>query len=253
MHLQRCRLGKGYGVISLLLLTIKRKLSMRILVIEDDSVLSEAISHRIKHIGHGVDLALTGKQARLMLRQQSYDLILLDLNLPDAHGASILQSLRESKTTSPVLIITAIDQVEERIKLLDLGADDYITKPFDFGELEARIRAILRRSQGQAQETIEFANVSLNLRTCSVEVDNQAVELKQREFRLLEIFMTQPKQVLSKDVLMDHIYGFDEAPGPNVIEIYVARLRKTLAHSALHIRTIRGLGYLLEEQSGASE
>ena len=91
---------------------------MRILVIEDDSVLSEAISHRIKHIGHGVDLALTGKQARVMLRQQSYDLILLDLNLPDAHGASILQSLRESKTTSPVLIITAIDQVEERIKLL---------------------------------------------------------------------------------------------------------------------------------------
>ena len=226
---------------------------MRILVIEDDSVLCEAVSHRIKSIGHGVDLAQTGKQASLMLRQQCYDLILLDLNLPDAKGETLLQSLRQQKSATPVLVVTARGQVEERIKLLDLGADDYITKPFDFGELEARIRAILRRSQGQAQETIEFSDVRLNLRTCSVTVGEQAVELKQREFRLLEIFMTQPKQVLSKEVLMDHIYGFDEAPGPNVIEIYVARLRKTLAHSALHIRTIRGLGYLLEEHSGISQ
>ncbi|MBJ7549663.1 response regulator transcription factor [Marinomonas ostreistagni] len=226
---------------------------MRILVIEDDSVLCEAVSHRIKSIGHGVDLAQTGKQASLMLRQQCYDLILLDLNLPDAKGETLLQSLRQQKSATPVLVVTARGQVEERIKLLDLGADDYITKPFDFGELEARIRAILRRSQGQAQETIEFSDVCLNLRTCSVTVGEQAVELKQREFRLLEIFMSQPKQVLSKEVLMDHIYGFDEAPGPNVIEIYVARLRKTLAHSALHIRTIRGLGYLLEEHSGISQ
>lgn len=220
---------------------------MRLLVIEDDLILGEAITHRIKTIGHGVDLATTGKLAQQMLQQQSYDLILLDLNLPDTNGAKLLQVLRQTKCATPVLVVTAKDQVEERIKLLDLGADDYITKPFDFGELEARVRAILRRSQGQAQDLIEFGNVSLNLRTCVVQVDEQAVELKQREFRLLEIFMNHPKQVLSKEVLIDHIYGFDEAPSPNVIEIYVARLRKTLSKASIHIRTIRGLGYLIEE------
>ncbi len=223
---------------------------MRLLVIEDDEVLNGAITHRIKKLGHGVDLATDGKLATQLLAQQAYDLILLDLNLPDANGASLLESLRAAKSSTPVLVVTAKDQVEDRIKLLDLGADDYMTKPFDFGELEARIRALLRRSNGQAQDAIEFGDLHLNLRTCLLSVKGEEIELKQREFRLLEIFMNHPKQVHSKESLMDHIYGVDEAPGPNVIEIYVTRLRKHLAKGQVQIRTIRGLGYLLEEYHG---
>ena len=223
---------------------------MRLLVIEDDPVLSTAITHRIKKLGHGVDLAMNGQSAAQLLRQQVYDLILLDLNLPDTNGASILETLRASKCVTPVLVATAKDQVEDRIALLNLGADDYITKPFDFGELEARVRAILRRSNGQAQDAIEFADLHLNLRTCVLNVGRESVELKQREFRLLEILMNHPKQVHSKESLMDHLYGFDEAPGPNAIEIYITRLRKHLVNATAHIRTIRGLGYLLEEHDG---
>ena len=221
---------------------------MRILVIEDDSVLSEAITYRVKRLGHAVDLATTGSSAETMLQQQPYDLILLDLNLPDANGATILNHLRQRKVNTPVLVVTARDQVDDRIQLLDLGADDYITKPFDFGELEARIRALLRRSQGQAQDVLEFGNVCFDHKKCVIRIDDQEFELKQREFRLLEIFMGHPTQVLSKEVLMDHLYSFDENPSPNVIEIYVARLRKLLSQSNIQIRTIRGLGYLLEKQ-----
>ncbi|RDL46178.1 DNA-binding response regulator [Marinomonas piezotolerans] len=223
---------------------------MRILVIEDDTILSEATAHRLKRLGHGVDCAITGAQAMALLAIQNYDLVTLDLNLPDTRGEQILTILRQKHKTTPVLVVTARGSVDDRIQLLDLGADDYITKPFDFGELEARIRALLRRSQGQAKDVVTFGDISLDRKACSVTVCDRVLELKQREFRLLEVFMSQPKQVLSKEVLLEHLYGFDESPGPSVIEIYVARLRKTLSGSRVHIRTIRGLGYLLEEGRG---
>lgn len=223
---------------------------MRILVVEDDAVLSEAITHRVKALGHAVDLATSGSQAGQALQQLEYDLILLDLNLPDISGEQILSQLRQRKVSTPVLVVTARHEVDDRIQLLDLGADDYITKPFDFGELEARIRALLRRSQGQADDSLQFGNVCFEHKKCAIRIDQQEYELKQREFRLLEIFMGHPTQVLSKEVLMNHLYSFEESPGPNVIEIYVARLRKVLCNSNLQIRTIRGLGYLLEKQHG---
>ncbi len=223
---------------------------MRILVVEDDHILGEAISQRIGRMGHGLDLAQTGHQANQMLALQEYDLMLLDLNLPDMTGNQILQTLRKKHLSTPVIVLTARDGIKDRIELLDLGADDYMTKPVDFGELEARCRALLRRSQGQAQNAIEYGNVSLDLQACSVTVDGHPVELKQREFRLLEVFISHRGRVLSKEALIEHIYNFNESPNPSVIEIYVARLRKSLQDSDINIRTIRGLGYLLEKYCG---
>ncbi|WP_417528987.1 response regulator transcription factor [Marinomonas shanghaiensis] len=223
---------------------------MRILVVEDDRILGEAISQRISRMGHGLDLAQTGSQANQMLSLQEYDLMLLDLNLPDMTGDQILQTLRKKHSNTPVIVLTARNEIKDRIALLDLGADDYMTKPVDFGELEARCRALLRRSQGQAQNTIEYGNVCLDLQACSVIVNGRIVDLKQREFRLLEVFISHTGRVLSKEALIEYIYNFNEHPNASVIEIYVARLRKSLQDSDINIRTIRGLGYLLEKHHG---
>lgn len=219
---------------------------MRILVVEDDKILGDAITQHFHKMGQGVDLAATGTMAQYILETQSYDLILLDLNLPKLNGDKILKNLREQQSNTPVLILTARDHIEDRIELLDMGADDYMTKPFDFGELDARCRALLRRSQGKAQDIIRFGNLELDQRACIVAIEGAAIKLRQREYRLLEVFMGHAGQVLSKEVLLDHLYSFNETPGPNVIEIYVARLRKSLNNSDVRIRTLRGLGYLLE-------
>ena len=221
---------------------------MRILIVEDDEVLGEAISQRITKQGHGADLATSGTAANDILRHQTYDLVILDLNLPGLNGDRVLENLRRRQSSTPVLILTARDQIEDRIQLLDLGADDYLTKPFDFGELEARCRALLRRSQGQAQDCISYGNLTLDRHACQVTVNDQPIELKQREFRLLEIFISHTGRVLSKEELLDHLYSFDESPSPNAIETYVARLRKKLQTSSVEIRTLRGLGYLVEEE-----
>jgi len=219
---------------------------MRLLVVEDDEVLGEAITQRIAKQGHGVDLVTTGVDANKILKHQTYDLVILDLNLPGLNGDRVLENVRARESDVPVLILTARDNVSDRIELLDLGADDYLTKPFDFGELEARCRALLRRQKGQATDTLVLGDLSLNQNSCVVTVKDTPIDLKQREFRLLEIFMRQKDRVLSKEELLDRLYNFDESPGPNAIELYVGRLRKKLTDSSVSIRTLRGLGYLLE-------
>lgn len=219
---------------------------MRLLVVEDDEVLGEAILQRIAKQGHGVDLATSGPDANEILKHQTYDLVILDLNLPGLNGDRVLESIRARESDVPVLILTARNEVSKRIELLDRGADDYLTKPFDFGELEARCRALLRRQKGQSTGEITLGNLSLNQNSCVVTVNGRVVDLKQREFRLLEIFMCHRDRVLSKEELLDHLYNFDESPAPNAIELYVGRLRKKLTGSDVSIRTLRGLGYLLE-------
>ena len=219
---------------------------MRLLVVEDDEVLGEAITQRIAKQGHGVDLVTTGLDANNILKHQTYELIILDLNLPGLNGDRVLENIRNRESDVPVLILTARDSVTDRIELLDLGADDYLTKPFDFGELEARCRALLRRKKGQATDEITLGNLSLNQKACVVKINGEPIDLKQREFRLLEIFISHKDRVLSKEDLMDHLYNFDESPSPNAIELYVGRLRKKLCDSNIKIRTLRGIGYALE-------
>ncbi|TDO98832.1 response regulator transcription factor [Marinomonas balearica] len=219
---------------------------MRILVVEDTRVLGQAICERLSSLGHGVDLLEDGRQADNFLSYQSVDLILLDLNLPGLSGLQILQRLRMRDDATPVLVLTARDQVEDRIRLLDGGADDYLTKPFDFGELEARCRALLRRKQGYAANISEHGNLIVNRDNRQVTVNGEMAALTNREFRLLEIFLGHLGRVLSKDDITEHLFNFDETPGQNAIELYVARVRKKLVGSDLVINTLRGIGYVAE-------
>lgn len=219
---------------------------MRILVVEDTQVLGQAICERLASLGHGVDLIGDGKRADDLLKYQSFDLILLDLNLPGLSGLQLLQKLRQRDDATPVLILTARDQIEDRIRLLDEGADDYLTKPFDFGELEARCRALLRRKQGYAANTSEHGNLLVNRDSRQVFIAGELTAITNREFRLLEIFLGHLGRVLSKDEITDHLFNFDETPGPNAIELYVGRLRKKLSASDLVISTLRGIGYVAE-------
>jgi two-component system response regulator TctD len=177
------------------------------------------------------------------LEVQSYDLLILDVNLPALDGFSILKRLRQRKSKMPVLVLTARSQVDDRVDALDLGADDYLVKPFDYRELEARARVLFRRSTGEPTNEITCGRVAIDRGKRLVKVDGAPVELTRRELTLLEILAARPGRIFGKDELVDQLFGFDDEPSPNAIEQYVARLRKKLAGSGAEIRTLRGLGY----------
>lgn len=217
---------------------------MRILIVEDDRLISQSLEQRFTDLGHGVDCAYDGKVAYALVAHTQYDLIILDLNLPHRSGEEITKKIRQRYDT-PILILTARNEVLDRIQLLDLGADDYLCKPFDLGELEARCRSIVRRSQGQDHNLIEFGDICFDSASAKVQVKGKPVELKQREYRLLEVFLGHPNRVLSKEEIIDHLYGYDNPPNLNAIETYVGRLRKALSESEVEIKTLRGLGYVM--------
>ena len=170
-------------------------------------------------------------------------MILLDIMLPDGDGRSFLQHQRQREKRTPVIVITARSAVSDRISLLDLGADDYITKPFDFAELEARCRAVMRRQGGAAVNRKIFAATTLDSTTAELKFAGQIIALRNRELRLLEVFFNAPGQVFSKSHLMDRLFSFSDDASENAIEVYVARLRKRLEGSDARIETVRGLGY----------
>lgn len=220
---------------------------MRVLFAEDDVILSKSVLAKITKMGHAVDLAMTGVEADHFLKVQEYDLVILDLNLPGIDGQTVLKNLRNQGKITPVLVLTAKDQMEDKISLLNLGADDYMTKPFDFSELEARCLALLRRSQGMAKNVIEHGDLIVDRQACSVFINNTPIAVTNTEYRLLNIFLSHAGQALSKEYLIEHLYNFDDAPNSSAIEIYVARLRKSLADCKnFNLRTLRGLGYLLD-------
>ncbi|MCW2247679.1 two-component system response regulator TctD [Azospirillum fermentarium] len=219
---------------------------MRILVVEDTEDLADAIVHRLRKLGYGVDWAATGDEAEELLGQEAYQLILLDIMLPGTDGQTLLNRLRRRRDATPVLVMTARSQVDVRIGLLDLGADDFIVKPFDLRELEARCRALLRRSHGMASSVTVFGNLTFDAAARAVTVAGQPVELGGREFRLLELFLSHLNTVLSKDDLMDRLFSLDQPTALNAIELYVSRLRRKLEGASVEIRTKRGLGYVAE-------
>jgi two-component system OmpR family response regulator len=173
-------------------------------------------------------------------------LVILDVELPGMNGFEVLRRLRRRKATVPVLVLTARDTVHDRIQGLDLGADDYLTKPFEMGELEARMRALARRAAGIAQNEIHLGRLVMDLNGRRALVDNAPVDLSARELAVLEVLAARAGRVVSKDALMTSLYQWDEEVGPNAIEIYVHRIRRKLQDSGVTIRTVRGLGYLLE-------
>jgi two-component system OmpR family response regulator len=219
---------------------------MRILIVEDDRILADGLSRSLEQAGYALDCARSGEQADGMLAAQDYDLVVLDLGLPRMDGFEVLRRLRSRGSRSPVLILTARDAVQDRVRGLDLGADDYLTKPFDLIELEARMRALIRRGQFGASAQLVFGQLTLDTAGRRAMVGNKPLELSARELGVLEIFMLRASRVVSKEQIMERLCNWDEEVGDNAIEVYVHRLRKKLEPSGIHIRTIRGLGYLLE-------
>jgi two-component system OmpR family response regulator len=224
---------------------------VRILVVEDDAILADGLAHALRGRGYAVDCLSTGADADRALSDNEYDLVVLDIELPVFDGFEVLRRLRKRKASTPVLVLTARDSVHDRIHGLDSGADDYLTKPFEMGELEARIRALARRAQGASENRIELGRLALDTLGRRVSVDGAHVDLSARELAVLEILAARAGRVVSKDALMSSLFQWDEDPSANAIEIYVHRLRKKLGDCGINIRTIRGLGYLLERPPGA--
>ncbi|TIQ27788.1 MAG: response regulator transcription factor [Mesorhizobium sp.] len=218
---------------------------MRILLIEDDSVLGAAVRDQIVGDGHSVDWVTRIDAARDAMAGAAYDLILLDLMLPDGRGIVFLRALRAAGDVTPIIILTALDQVTDRIEGLTAGADDYVVKPFDLDELSARIGSVARRYSGNPNPIVRLRSLDIDLARRSVRRDGKAVQLTAREWALLEALLTRPGQLLSKAQLEEKLYDFDAEVESNTIEVHVSRLRKKLGTDL--IETERGLGYRLAQ------
>lgn len=225
---------------------------MRILVVEDDADLGDALQRRLKRDGYAVDWQRDGQSADEVLRYQGYELVVLDIGLPRRDGFAILRGMRARGERTPVLMLTARSQIEDRVDALDVGADDYMSKPFDFREFDARCRALLRRSQGIASGITTLGELVFDRGSKTVMVADTMIDLPRREYRLLEILIGNLGRVLSKEDISSQLFDFDDEAGANAIEVYVGRLRRKLA-GHLNIRTMRGLGYVAETGGGSHE
>lgn len=219
---------------------------MRILLVEDDPVLADGLKRVLQRANHVVSHENNGKSADHVLLAEQFDLIILDMGLPDMDGAEVLRRLRHRKEQVPVLILTARDSIEERVLGLDLGADDYMTKPFDFSELEARIRALLRRGYSASGAQLQIAELCLDTAGRCVTLHGQPLSLSARELSVLEILMLRAGRIVSKEMLSERLSDLGEEISGNAIEVYVCRLRKKIASGNISIRTMRNLGYMLE-------
>lgn len=222
---------------------------MRILLVEDDKILGDAMHRSLEQAGYAVDWARNGKDADLVLGDQIYDLALLDLGLPKLDGFEVLRRLRNRKSSLPVLIVTARESLDDRIKGFDLGADDYILKPFDMPELLARVRAQLRRAQALPTTRIMYGPLVYDMSDRLVRIDGEPMPLSARELDILETMLLKMGKIVTKEHLVDKLCNWDEELGNNAIEVYVHRLRKKLQPLGVDISTVRGLGYLLDKRN----
>ena len=224
----------------------RKAVRMRILVVEDDADLGDALMRRLRRDGHAVDWAMNGEAADDILAYQTYEVVVLDIELPSMSGFEILRELRRRGSKTPVLMLTARSNIEDRVDALDVGADDYLSKPFDYREFDARCRALLRRSQGIASGSTQIGSLVFDRSARTVTIGDTQLILPNREYRLLEIMIGNLGRVLSKDQISSQLFDFDDEAGPNAIELYIGRLRRKLGEEDLVIRTVRGLGYVAE-------
>jgi two-component system OmpR family response regulator len=220
---------------------------LRILLVEDDEMLADAIARAMTQSAHVVDVAREGERADHALATNDYDLVILDIALPRLDGLEVLKRLRARRSSAPVLVLTVRDSLEDRVAGLDLGADDYLTKPFHLSELEARVRALIRRANAGVNVEIIHGRLRLDTVGRRLYCDGQPVELSMRELAVIELLLLREGKVVTKQKITDHLYGWDEASSSNTIEVFVYRLRKKLEASGLDIRTVRGMGYMVEK------
>jgi two-component system OmpR family response regulator len=222
---------------------------MRILVAEDDQVIAEFVAQGLREAGYAVDVAATGPEALRKALDGGYDAAVMDVMLPGLDGLSVIEQLRAKKQQMPVLILSARHTVDDRVKGLQAGGDDYLTKPFAFAELLARLQALLRRAGGAAEPTrLTVADLSLDLLSRRVERQGRPLDLRPREFSLLEYLMRHPGRVLSKTMILSHVWGYSFDPGTNVVDVLVSRLRDKVdeGFDTKLIHTVRGAGYVLK-------
>jgi two-component system response regulator TctD len=218
----------------------------RILLVEDDEALVRGLAAILRGEGYSVDTAPDGTTALALMRDEPFAVILLDVNLPGLCGFEVLRTLRARGCRAPILLLTARDSLEDRVKGLDLGADDYMLKPFEPPELAARVRALMRRPAADPSPVIRVGNLEIDRSRCTIRVAGEAVDLRRREWVLLERLAVRVGKVVSKERLATEMFGFDEVVAPNAIEVYIARLRRKLGPHGPAIRTMRGLGYVME-------
>jgi two-component system OmpR family response regulator len=219
---------------------------MRILLVEDDAILADAVYRALTQSAHMVELARNGDEAEAALRSSAHDLVILDVNIPGPDGLEVLRRLRSRGERVPVLMITVRDAVEDRVKGLDLGADDYLAKPFHLFELEARVRALIRRSNSHASANIVHGRVRLDTEGRRVFCDGNPVDLTSRELAVLELLLLRAGRVVTKQQIVDTLYGWEEGSSSNTVEVFIHRLRRKLEATGMNIRTVRGMGYLVD-------
>jgi DNA-binding response OmpR family regulator len=216
----------------------------RILVVEDEERISSFLQKGLRSNGYAASVAAGGRDALAMAKTGEFDLMILDIGLPDIDGFEVLERFRSHDRRTPVIVLTARDAVTDRVSGLEGGADDYVTKPFSFEELLARIRVRLRSTQAPEETVLQIGDAILDLRTRRLSVDGRTLELSAREFSMAELFFRHPGQVLTREQLLSNVWGYDYDPGSNVVDVYVGYLRKKLGKN--RIKTIRGMGYRLE-------
>lgn len=228
--------------------TFHRTDFLRIILVEDNESLAKGISYRMEDIGHAVDVLDDGLSADEYLRSSGGDVVILDINLPGLDGLSILRNMRARGDERPVIMLTARADIQERVAGLDMGADDYLVKPFEMEELEARIRALARRKPRELRNRLELGPVALDLDARQLAIDDQPVPIPRREISVLELLLTAQGRTVSKQDLLDHTYGVGSDIEESAIEVHVSRLRKRLRPHGLTITVQRGLGYALIEE-----
>jgi two-component system OmpR family response regulator len=222
---------------------------MRLLLVEDDLPLAEALVSLLVSSGYAVDCVHDGEGAKALVALEQYDLVILDLNLPQLDGLAVLRAMRAQGNAAAVMILTARGAAEDRVRGLDLGADDYMAKPFDIREFEARVRSLLRRQAGLRSATVTLGPLTLDLTTRQFSAMGHEMDLPPRERALLELLLTRAGKVVTKEAIVQSLTSLEDMLSDNAIEQYISRLRRRIAPVGLELRTVRGIGYLLEKPS----
>ncbi|WP_295736215.1 response regulator transcription factor [uncultured Bartonella sp.] len=226
---------------------------MHILLVEDNQDLGDAVATRLEQLGHTVLWLQDGDEVVATIRLEQFDALVLDLMLPNKSGLEIIKHLRGSGSVLPIVVITARSEIDDKVSLFDLGADDYLVKPFDVRELVARLTATIRRTNGIASNTVHIGNASIDMNAHKLVIGGETVECNRREFNLLQILVNHLDKAVAKETLMNRLFDIDDEVSFNALEVYISRLRRKLRKANIEISTLRGFGYRVQTKNGTSD